>query len=430
MSRSLRRLQCMKAQRHLNGIHDNNVWMKHVRKTVAAHPSYVVEVTEYPVDKTAQALVDSLTSTDENVQQSILRVDRSALVKFKRHADVLPGMKALERTAILGAVPKVEHYLPWRQDGDTAYDTADATDEFHELLVADATQGMANANPSLRYQFLRNQFERDLHDASVRQDVSFLVDASAPEPLRKEVHALLKESPRTTATTERLLQIYMQRADLHQLTSGFEELSKIFGAPDAQDPHNWSEAIPPTSNIDVQRINERLRLLDQEALANPEVALGLKPAPVDSIFHKKQLNALLNHDVPLEVKSSVKTNDEETEDLVADGEEEEALKAANRWDRKEFAVTTDDGATENISLEDPLMLRGKDGNCWSGVVLDNDTTQKTMPGGRVMTHRCLVVVGNLRGTAGFGKGKGQNPDDALNAAFRYVTCALVSKGVW
>ena len=41
-----------------------------------------------------------------------------------------------------------------------------------------------------------------------------------------------------------------------------------------------------------------------------------------------------------------------------------------------------------------------------------------MPGNRVLTHRALVVIGNLRGAAGFGMGKGQTPPDAINAAFR------------
>lgn len=55
---------------------------------------------------------------------------------------------------------------------------------------------------------------------------------------------------------------------------------------------------------------------------------------------------------------------------------------------------------------------------WSGAILDTDMVQNVMPGGRIMSHRCLVVVGNLKGAAGFGVGKSSTPDKALNLAFR------------
>jgi ribosomal protein S5 len=70
------------------------------------------------------------------------------------------------------------------------------------------------------------------------------------------------------------------------------------------------------------------------------------------------------------------------------------------------------------SLESPTMLRDKEGRLWSGVVLDTDMVQKSMPGQRVGTHRALVVVGNMRGSAGYGMGKGKTSGDAVNAAFR------------
>ena len=64
------------------------------------------------------------------------------------------------------------------------------------------------------------------------------------------------------------------------------------------------------------------------------------------------------------------------------------------------------------------MLRDKEGRLWSGVVLNTDMVQKTMPGNRVGTHRALVVVGKMRGSAGYGMGKGKTSGDAINAAFR------------
>ena len=37
---------------------------------------------------------------------------------------------------------------------------------------------------------------------------------------------------------------------------------------------------------------------------------------------------------------------------------------------------------------------------------------------RIRTHRALVVIGNFKGTAGYGSGKGKQAKDALEAAFR------------
>ena len=95
---------------------------------------------------------------------------------------------------------------------------------------------------------------------------------------------------------------------------------------------------------------------------------------------------------------------------------------SSSYDRnaKEIVIPDETGLSggTTVSLEDPTNLKDKDGRLWSGAILDTDMVQKTMPGGRVGTHRALVVVGNLRGAAGFGMGKGKTGGDAVNAAFR------------
>lgn len=70
-----------------------------------------------------------------------------------------------------------------------------------------------------------------------------------------------------------------------------------------------------------------------------------------------------------------------------------------------------------ISTADGDMM-DTSGNSWSMIVLNTDTTQKTLPGGRTVTHRALVMMGNLKGSGGFGMGKGKTPADALTAACR------------
>ncbi|MGB4191438.1 MAG: hypothetical protein WBJ81_02675, partial [Rickettsiales bacterium] len=65
------------------------------------------------------------------------------------------------------------------------------------------------------------------------------------------------------------------------------------------------------------------------------------------------------------------------------------------------------------------------GNIWSMLVINTDTTQKTMPGNRVLSHRTLVMMGNLKGTGGFGMGKGKTPADSLTAACRYAFASII-----
>jgi len=84
----------------------------------------------------------------------------------------------------------------------------------------------------------------------------------------------------------------------------------------------------------------------------------------------------------------------------------------------DIPIEDEDGQVATISLLDPDQLQDREGNVWSGVILHEDMVQKTMPGNRVLSHRALVMIGNFRGAGGFGKGKGQTPEDALNAAFR------------
>ena len=82
-------------------------------------------------------------------------------------------------------------------------------------------------------------------------------------------------------------------------------------------------------------------------------------------------------------------------------------------------MTISNGEEEVIvSLENIDQLIDREGRMWSGVILDTDNVQKTMPGGRVMSFRTLVCIGNLRGAAGFGMGKGDNAQASVHAAFR------------
>ena len=85
---------------------------------------------------------------------------------------------------------------------------------------------------------------------------------------------------------------------------------------------------------------------------------------------------------------------------------------------KGLKFADDEGNRLNIVPDRNGDFVDESGTAWSMVVIDTDTTQKTLAGGRFVTHRALVVMGNLKGSAGFGMGKGKGPPEALTAACR------------
>ena len=62
---------------------------------------------------------------------------------------------------------------------------------------------------------------------------------------------------------------------------------------------------------------------------------------------------------------------------------------------------------------------------WAKIIVDTDNTQKVVKGGQVLSYRCLVVTGNLNGSAGWGIGKGSSPLEAKVRAFRATKKNLI-----
>lgn len=93
--------------------------------------------------------------------------------------------------------------------------------------------------------------------------------------------------------------------------------------------------------------------------------------------------------------------------------------------RTQVAKEEASGDRKGENQFNPTILRDAEGRVWSGTILNTDMTQKTLPGGRLASHRALVVIGNLRGTAGYGMGKGNEPNDAIDNAFRDALKNLV-----
>lgn len=203
-------------------------------------------------------------------------------------------------------------------------------------------------------------------------DVSHLLGEYTTPAARDEAQKLLKQD--SHVVTERLFQLFLQRDDMASFLMDFKDLSAFYGAADSPDPFAWSQFNVEVGE-DVTRLHDELRKL--------EISEGLSKG-------KRTQPGLSGSDATLSGTEIV---------IPGEGEEDDKV----------------------ISLEDPTRLTDKDGRIWSGAILNTDMTQKPMPGNRVGSFRTLVVVGNLRGSAGYGMGKGKTGPDATIAAFRFAS---------
>ncbi len=225
--------------------------------------------------------------------------------------------------------------------------------------------------------------------AQGRSDISCILDAHATAGMKSEVKELLKLADSSDAkivvvASKRLFELFLQREDMAKFGEDFREIEAFLGPMNEADRFDWSQFTLDTE--------EDVRSLQAESKR-------LQNAKVQSM-----LEVLRGKNGPADAAEIVVDLDEDAED--ADGnplEKDDLLK---------------DKRKVKVALVDANNLTDSSGNVWSGVILDTDMVQKTTPGQRVLSHRALVVVGNNRGTAGFGMGKGQTPADALNSAFR------------
>jgi hypothetical protein len=115
--------------------------------------------------------------------------------------------------------------------------------------------------------------------------------------------------------------------------------------------------------------------------------------------------------------SSDSSSDEESDAEDA----EKAASSKNSKKKKMLNFRDEQGNVLNLTTNSDGDMVDTSGNIWSMLVINTDTTQKTMPGNRVLSHRTLVMMGNLKGSGGFGMGKGKTPADSLTAACRYAS---------
>ena len=178
---------------------------------------------------------------------------------------------------------------------------------------------------------------------------------------------------------------------MESFTNDFKELQALYGPQDDKDPYNWSQFKMNTDD-------------DLDAL-EAEIADAEGKSRHSKLRKSSEERIVQDFDV-----AEYAT---EEADMDAEGD----ASADDRPRRIKF-TDIDSGEEKLVPIEDHKLLRDDEGHLWAGFIIHNDTTQKITPGVRILSFRTLVVVGNGRGTAGFGKGKGLTADLSLASAFR------------
>lgn len=268
----------------------------------------------------------------------------------------------------------------------------------------------------------------------------------------------------------RLFQIYLQLEEMDRYTSDFQDIKAMVGSPqalrsDEDAPLDWSR-FDLDDDRDMERILEELRRCDElQATDSHEDDDGEDEDEYgDSDMEetgRSDLEGSSGSDIEgpgsdnaeeVEVTEGFEETEDDDDDdddeewseakdlrrrrarraremAMDDAEERAAAEADKEYDSdgNEIIKEGDDVNKDFLDEQGNLLnlvenkygdLVDEDGTKWSMIVLNTDTVQKTMPGGRTVSHRALVMLGNMRGAGGFAMGKGKSPDAALTAACR------------
>jgi small subunit ribosomal protein S5 len=353
-----------------------------------------------------------------------MSIDRNAILKFKRHAEVVPGLKKLKTLQLGGLQLAPERYRRLEQSiKDENYDVYGEDEVFDGESLRQTMKDYMHMDPATRFQIARNSFERAVANAKATNDESFLFDEQAPAAVQKEIKDLLA-SP--TPDTDRLFELFLQREDMLRFSHDFRELSALVGNPaDATDSFNWH-------NFSIDTEEELVRLRDAMIASEQDLLTG-KPKPpsrkarlqklIEDIEKRKVSSedqhfaavdeALREEEAAAAAAAAAADGDYDDDDDIKISQDQEASLKDDRVGQDIEELADEESSPENI-----VSVTDRNGYVWSGLVINTDTTQTTLPSGRLLSHRALVMVGNLKGAGGFGMGKGENAQMALKRAFR------------
>lgn len=318
-------------------------------------------------------------------------------------------------------------------EGDSEYDVQGEHEGFDRDHLKAMFSDYLGAEPAIRYQMARNYFERALYSTQGQDDIATLLHSNAPASMQAEARMLMKErklmmsmvkdneepppelAPSLEVNTGKLFQLFIQREDMQKFTSDFDDWEATLGPASPDDNYAWNNFILETDE-DYDRLEADLRSYNymqyDNACAKEERRVKAKQAKV--LARKRN-------------KGEYIAEDAEEEDGVQESGAvgELAGKTSSESDAEREEAEADKEFMEGAAVEkesydkfDTDRVSDHDGHLWSGIVVHADTTQKITPGGRIMSHRCLVCIGNMKGVGGYGMGKGETANVALTNAFR------------
>ena len=383
-----------------------------VASKLVAFPSYTIEVDGFPPTEPASKLVDAV---EADKYAKLIGCSRSAILKFRRHRDIQPGFASLSKCQIDGKYIKAVRYNPLNIENEGEYDRSGYDEEWDRFNLRGVLQDFMYTDPAIRFQVARNHFENAVRTAKIDGLLEYLIDENSSADLKAEVQ---RELANATPNLDRLFEIFIQKKDMQKFSHDFLEMRSLLGKEDASDPFDWSEFRMEDAE-DVKRLQEAMHQHDQKASSG--IGASIKGGSVESSI-KKAAQLIQENEAHDATDSEMQKIVDQVEVLDPLGKFEDndaIIDPTTLLSDMNVTVENDEtGEKEQINLENPDKMIDKDGHVWAGAILDADMVQKTMPGNRIATHRVLVIVGNLRGAAGFGVGKGKMPQDAVNAAFR------------
>jgi hypothetical protein len=326
-------------------------------------------------------------------------------------------MKQLRGLEIDGKKISIERYYSEDLQSYSEYDAENEAEDFDRITLRSLLADNLSEDPATRYQIAKNLFERTLatmESSEVKDKAAYLfTDGSAPQ-LKKEAAKILAAKNLSENDRKRLFELFLQRDDMYTFLADFQDFVAAFGQPSESDVFDWSQ-FDILDDQDLMKIQSAMRTREQELEENPQASqISLDDKSLDEYVEKASsampISPVADDPFP------------QSKYAVDDLEDDEELfkKRGKRGAREDdIVISRSDGeGDERISLLDPSSLIDRDGRPWSGIILHTDTTQKVLPGQRVMSYRALVMIGNLRGAGGYGVGKGATADKAIESAFR------------
>ena len=129
--------------------------------------AYALEIFGLSADVSVKSLIESL-----NLDYKVMKADRCAIVKVKRHLEIVPTMKKLKTVQLGGSKLIPSRYYPLSSmdtSNVTEYDMFENPDDedFDKFSLRKLLKDYMHTDPATRYHIAKNAFERQLADAKV-----------------------------------------------------------------------------------------------------------------------------------------------------------------------------------------------------------------------------------------------------------------------